>query len=495
MSWGRLIFPLLWLPFLGVKSRRELFTLTSAVYFVFVWGFSGVAFHPVARSNPLISAFTFLVTCVIAILYTVYNLAGVWLLPLDRKPAWFRLSVWIAVALLIEWALETSRHPITVPIYFLTDGGGLFPMNLLVQVWGAWAGAWLWGWGLILVAFWRDPMLRRLRWLAPLVWVGTMLWAMGHPPKVQQIEGNELVLVSPGVMYDAAVQVYESRYLTILQRLGERVERQDTAWLVFPEGTFGTAAMPLEVEENYRRFWEEVRRRAPVPVGVEWHATVWVDGKKHSRLMFELPSGDRWLYEKRVPFIGGEKYVPLVSDFLGDRREPGDPHQKGFVMPSSSWSFHTVICNESLFLTLVEPSSSKRGIILAPSEYGWMYAPLFLKSISLRHRAVVTHTGLPLCSSQREGGLVCYFPEGGKIRAIGEPWGQGPGWIEVPLWVGQWNPAASHAGLLLWGWIGVSLILGFGAWYASKREVGSVRESLPAHKGGTLLEQPKDGEA
>ncbi len=98
-------------------------------------------------------------------------------------------------------------------------------------------------------------------------------------------------------------------------------------------------------------------------------------------------------------------------------------------------------------------------MILVPAQFGWTYAPLFLQAIALRHRALVVHTGLPLCTIQREGGLACYLPGWNRPRVVGEPWARGPGLVELPLWVGRWNPAASRGGWALWGWVVGSVVL------------------------------------
>ncbi len=453
---GRLLVPLLFLLGAIPRDRRERFALFGVVGAVHVLAFLGFFLHPAARVDPLAFFVAFLMAVVVGYLYASYRLWPLLVLPRLPLPVELEVTLWLALALVTEWGLETFHIAIGVPVYFLSDAAALFPLAAPARVVGPWGAVWLWGLlGLGTLRF-------RTFWgkvLMGLGGIGLLAAGLNAPPlEVRPAPGTTFLLITPGIIYDAPLASYLDRYDRLLNRMLASPPPGDTLWLVFPEGSFLGTTFKEGMLDTVRAWMKAWDPKIPRPHGWIWHMVVREEGRIHTRVEVITPGGDTLHYTKRWLFIGGEKYVPLVSWFFGEGRVPGSMDQPGFFLLGKGWTAHFLICNESFDPLLVHPASTPWGVILAPSQLGWIYFPLFLKAIALRHRLVVNVTGLPLCTIQREGGLGCYLPTPEGIRTVGFLTSLGPNLLAVRAPLGRQNPLHPGTQRTFWVVLGISLL-------------------------------------
>jgi len=453
---GRLLIPLLfWLCTLS-PSRRDRLALFGAVGAVHVLSFLGFFLHPVARVDPLAFFLALLMAVAVGYGYTFYRLWPILILPRLPLPGELEAALLLALALVTEWMLETFHISIGVPVYFLSDAAALFPLTIPARVVGPWGAVWLWGLlGLGVLRF-------RTFWgktLAGLGGLGLIAAGLNAPPlEVRPAPGTTFLLITPGIIYDAPLVTYLERYDGLLDQVRTSPPPGDTLWIIFPEGSFLGTTLQEGMLDTIRAWMKTWDAKIPRPHGWVWHMVVREEGRIHTRVEVITPRGDTLHYDKRWLFIGGEKYVPLVSWFFGEGRVPGSMDQPGFFLLGKDWVAHLLICNESLDPLLVHSAPTPWGVILAPSQFGWIYFPLFLKAIALRHRLVVNTTGLPLCTIQREGGLGCYLPTPEGIRTVGFITSLGPNLLAVQAPLGRQNLHHRGTQRAFWAVLGMSLL-------------------------------------
>lgn len=446
---GRLLIPILILLHAWPAERRERFARLGVAWAMHVVAFLGFFLHPAARVDPLAFFVAFLMAVAVGFLYASYRLWPVLVLPRPRLALIWNVVLWLALVLITEWGLEAFHISIGVPVYFLSDAGALPLLAPASRVLGPWTVVWLWGL-LVFGLLWGREI--RGWFLAGLGLAGLLLSSIRAPSlEVRPVPNTTFVLITPGIIYDAPLETYLKRYDILLAKMRENPPPGDTLWLVFPEGSFLGTTFKEGMLDTVRTWMDSVDRTIPRPHGWIWHMVVKEDGRIHTRVEVITPRGDTLHYAKRVLFIGGEKYVPLVSWFFGEGRVPGSLDQPGYFRLGAGWVAHFLICNESLDPLLVHPSPDSLGVIFAPSQLGWIYFPLFLKAIALRHRLAVNQTGLPLCTIQREGGIGCYLPTPEGVQRIGFLTSLGPNILAVRAPVGRQNPYHRHVHRFFWG--------------------------------------------
>lgn len=311
---GRLLIPFLILLHAWPRNRQERFTLFSIAWGMHVLAFLGFFLHPAARVDPLAFFVAFLMAVAVGFLYAAYRLWPVLFLPWKRLSLLGNILFWLALALLTEWVLEAFHISIGVPVYFLSDAGVLPPLARASRVMGPWAAVGLWGLLVVGVLWIRD----RWGWvLAGLGAAGLVFASLTAPPlEVRPLPGTTFVLTTPGIIYDAPLETYLKRYDILLTKIEKSPPPGDTLWLVFPEGSFLGTTFKEGMLDTVRAWIKTWDSRIPRPHGWIWHMVVRENGRIHTRVEVITPGGDTLHYAKRVLFIGGEKYVPLVSWFL-----------------------------------------------------------------------------------------------------------------------------------------------------------------------------------
>lgn len=465
--WGRLLAPLLLFPFLIPNTRMSRMGLALPVWVAHVIVLSGFFRHPQVSVSPLALWMMGVITGLVALSNTILHVWPPLVLPLPRVHRAIRLAVWNILALATEWL--AVRHRLVVPAWFLTDALAYPPASWIGRFWGEWAGAGLWLVGVSTLVYSRE-----LPWPWNRLWMACVLLPWGWAflrlsmPSVEEVAHHRLLLISPGIRTEASPDLYMARYLDLLKRWEENVSTSfpegDTLWLVFPEGTFGKEVQSFRNSE-VQVFWEKVKEMLSVPMGRAWHTTVWWGDRKRSRFILETPEGRLWTYDKRWLFPGGEKPLPIVTSFFGSPREAGPSEQSG-RFPVGSWYVHVLICNEAFTPELLHITPGERGMILNPAQLGWLYHPWTLEAYLVRERVIVQVTGLPLCSTQRQGGVYCLIPTAMGVHRVGEISGTQPNLLEVPLLISQPNNLFPYRTFLFMGWMGSMLILILGIWFS-----------------------------
>ncbi len=455
----RLLVPLLWLPF-GVANGRKLWILPAGViWLAFFVAFWGVSMHPAWRISFWLQWASLSLVGWIALVYTVMHIFPPFVLPLADRALPFRAVVWTGLVLLVEWVVEKiTPFP---PLFFFSDAGAVFPVNLLTPVYQPWGATFLWSaftWGGI--AFFLYPRITRV---IPLV-ATTALWFFGVQtfPQVRFLDHHVVLFLSPGVQEDAMPEEFATRYILLLedqdlrQRLQNMLHEDDTLWIVFPEGSFGGKFREQTRSIREHMFSLIKETFSPRPVGLIWHEVVyWGDGKR-SRAFVRPPGSEDWYYDKRKLFIVGEIFVPFLSSLLGDVRQPGSMHQSNaFKIQDSAWMYF-LTCNEALYPSLMHYSPRGMGIMITQSHLGWLPYGLFTRSVMVRYRLIVASTGIPLCSVFRHGGAVCILPDV-YLTTIGNPWVGQPTYLLMRLPTAFFNPI--YGKFALWIFLGLSTSL------------------------------------